>query len=231
MVEVDVHISQDEIPVLMHHSTLDHTTNGQGRVTEHTLLELKLLDAGGWKGAQFTGEHIMTLYDVLDLARNRIPLNLDLKTERAIPATLKVVREMNVLNEVIISGCTQDQVKMIRSREPRLTVLLNLDETLEQLAHTGPAAVFQSRYLAVAEQVGAAGININHVFVNRGLVQQAHQKGVSVWVWAVDDEERVRELLEMGVDSLTTNWPEQMMPLIKGAAATDAASIGSSMPR
>ena len=224
MVEVDVHISQDEIPVLMHHSTLDHTTNGKGGVTEHTLAELKLLDAGGWKAPQFTGERILTLLDVLDLTRKRIPLNLDLKTEHAIPATLKAIQEMNVLNDVVISGCTQDQVKMIRSREPRLTVLLNLDQALERLALKGPAAVFQSRCLDIAGQIGAAGININRLFVNRDLVKQAHQKGVSVWVWTVDEEDSVRELLEMGVDSITTNWPEQMMPLIKRAAATRRAS-------
>ena len=76
--------------------------------------------------------------------------------------------------------------------------------------------MYRSRCLAVAEQVGAVGINIAHVFVDRLLVQQAHQKGLSVWVWTVDDEERVQELLGMGVDSITTNWPEKMMPIIKG---------------
>jgi len=221
MVEVDVHISQDGVPVLIHHARLEHTTNGQGQVNEHTLSELKLLDTGSWKAPEFAGERILTLCDVLDLTQDRIPLNLDLKTECAIPATLKAIQNMNVLNEVVISGCTQDCVKTIRSREPRLTVLLNLDKALEQLALTGPAATFLSHCLTVAEQSGAAGINIAHVFVNRLLIQQAHQKGLSVWVWTVDDETRVQELLEMGVDSITTNWPKQMMPIIK-ALTTDA---------
>jgi glycerophosphoryl diester phosphodiesterase len=188
MVEVDVHISQDGIPVLIHHSRLEYTTNGQGHVTEH---------------------------NVLDLVRNRISLNLDIKTERVIPATIKTIQEMRALNQVVISGCTQDCVKDIRSREPHLTVLLNLDAKLEQLALTGPAALFRSHCLSVAEQSGAVGINIAHVFVNHPLVQQAHQKGLSVWAWTVDDKERVRELLKMGVDSITTNWPEQMMTVIK----------------
>lgn len=215
MVEVDIHISQDGIPVLIHHSRLENTTNGQGHVTEHTLSELRLLDVGGWKAPEFAGERILTLHDVLDLARNRISLNLDIKTERVIPATIKTIQEMRVLNQVVISGCTQDCVKDIRSQEPQLTVLLNLDAKLEQLALTGPAVLFRSRCLTVAEQSGAVGINIAHVFVNRPLVQQAHQKGLSVWAWTVDDEERVQELLEMGVDSITTNWPEQMMTVKK----------------
>jgi len=215
MVEVDVHISQDGIPILIHHSRLEYTTNGQGHVTEHTLSELRLLDVGGWKAPEFVGERILTLHDVLDMARNRIPLNLDIKTERVIPATIKTIQEMRVLNQVVISGCTQNCVKNIRSQEPHLTVLLNLDVKLEQLALTGPAATFRSRCLAVAEQSGAGGINIAHVFANRLLIQQAHQKGLSVWVWTVDDKDRVRELLEIGVDSITTNWPEHMMAVIK----------------
>jgi glycerophosphoryl diester phosphodiesterase len=215
MVEVDVHISQDGIPVLIHHSRLEYTTNGQGYVSEHNLSELRLLDIGGWKAPEFAGERILTLHDVLDLARNRISINLDIKTERVIPATIKIIQEMGVLNQVVISGCTQDYVKNVLSREPHLTVLLNLDGKLEQLALTGPAPLFRSRCLSVAEQSGAAGINIAHVFINRLLVQQAHQKGLSVWAWTVDDEERVQELLEMGVDSITTNWPEQMMTILK----------------
>lgn len=83
------------------------------------------------------------------------------------------------------------------------------------MALTGPAVLFRSRCLSVAEQSGAVGINIAHVFVNRPLIQQAHQKGLSIWAWTVDDEERVQELLEMGVDSITTNWPEQMMTVLK----------------
>jgi glycerophosphoryl diester phosphodiesterase len=215
MVEVDIHISQDGIPVLIHHSRLEYTTNGQGHVTDHTLSELRLLDVGGWKAPEFSGERILTLHDVLDLARNRISLNLDIKTERVVPATIKTIQEMRVLNQVVISGCTQDCVKDIRVQEPHLTVLLNLDAKLEQLALTGPAALFRSRCLNAAEQSGAVGINIAHVFVNRPLVHQAHQKGLSVWAWTVDDKDRVRELLEMGVDSITTNWPEQMMTVIK----------------
>ena len=215
MVEVDLHISQDGVPVLIHNSQLEHTSNGQGQVTEHTLSELRLLDVGSWKAPRFADERILTLHEVFDLTRNRIPLNQDLKTERVIPATIKTIQVMKVLNQVVISGCTQDFVQMIRSREPRLTVLLNLDATLEQLALTGPAAVFRSYCLTVAEQVGADGINIDHLFVSQELVQQAHRRGLSVWAWTVDDEARGQELLEMGVDSITTNWPERMMPLIK----------------
>lgn len=215
MVEVDVHISQDGVPVLIHHSRLDLTTNGQGQVTEHTLSELKLLDIGSWKSPEFAGQRILTLHDVLDMVKNRIPLNLDLKTVDVIPATIKTIQEMDVLNQVVISGGTQDCVKAIVSQESRLTVLLNLDMALQQLALTGPAATFRSRCLAVAEQSGAAGINIAHVFANPLLIQQAHQMGLSVWVWTVDDKDRVRELLEIGVNSITTNWPEQIMPVLK----------------
>ena len=59
MVEVDVHLSRDGVPVLVHYPTLEQTTNGNGRVHDHTLAELKQLDAGSWKGDRFAGEPIL----------------------------------------------------------------------------------------------------------------------------------------------------------------------------
>ena len=123
MVEVDVRLSRDGVPVLIHNKTLRQTTNGSGRVAKHTLAELKLLDAGSWKGPQFAGEPLLTLYESLELARHRVGLNLDLKTHSAIWSTLEAVRQMNMTDEVIVTGCCWKCVKTVRRSEARLTVL------------------------------------------------------------------------------------------------------------
>ncbi len=83
MVEADVNLALNGDPVIIHNATLAETTNGKGRVDENSLAELKKLDAGSWKGPEFAGERILGLYDLLALARGRIPLNLDLKTHQS----------------------------------------------------------------------------------------------------------------------------------------------------
>src|SRR5438093_10169319 len=65
-IELDVHLSRDRVPVVIHDDTLERTTDGNGRVRALGILELKRLDAGGWKGEAFKGEKIPTLAEVVD---------------------------------------------------------------------------------------------------------------------------------------------------------------------
>jgi len=61
MIEFDVQLSSDGIPVVIHDRTLDRTTNGSGPVTSHTLSQLKKLDAGSWFQSRFRAQTIPTL--------------------------------------------------------------------------------------------------------------------------------------------------------------------------
>src|SRR5688572_11167984 len=70
-IECDVHLSRDGVPVVIHDETLDRTTNGHGLVRDHSLAELKRLDAGAWFGAEYAGERLLTLHELLEWARAR----------------------------------------------------------------------------------------------------------------------------------------------------------------
>ncbi|MGH7374824.1 MAG: glycerophosphodiester phosphodiesterase family protein, partial [Candidatus Rokuibacteriota bacterium] len=63
-IELDVHLSADEHPVVIHDFTLERTTDGAGPVSEHTVRELKRLDAGGWRDRRFRGQRVQTLQEV-----------------------------------------------------------------------------------------------------------------------------------------------------------------------
>lgn len=87
--ELDVHMTRDKRIVLMHDHTLDRTTDGTGFVRLQSLAELRKLDAGGWKGAQFAGIGIPLLEELLELVKDHptVTLNVELKdypkTDRA----------------------------------------------------------------------------------------------------------------------------------------------------
>ena len=78
-IELDVHLSSDGKLVVIHDETLDRTTDGQGPVVAKTLTELKALDAGSWYKPEFAGERIPTLEEVLDWARDRVPVVIEVK--------------------------------------------------------------------------------------------------------------------------------------------------------
>lgn len=210
MIEVDVNLSREGVPVLIHGPTLDRTTNGKGRVDKYSMDQLKQLDAGSWKGTQFAGEPLLSLWEGLELARNRVAIILDMKTDQAIPAALKAIRDMRMMDQVVIAGW-RTCVDKIQATNSPLTVLLSLDRPLKLLARAGPAALFRNSYLAQARKSAPAGLNIDHRFVDWQLVDAAHRQGLTVWTWTVDDEALLKELVDLGVDSISTNWPGRML--------------------
>jgi glycerophosphoryl diester phosphodiesterase len=93
-IELDVTLTQDGIPIVIHDDWVDRTTNGTGPVSDMTLEEIRQLDAGGWFNEEFRGEKIPTLEEVL----TRVPadkiVNVELKTRilRPWPATATRLR-------------------------------------------------------------------------------------------------------------------------------------------
>ncbi len=214
MVEVDIRLTRDGVPILMHNDRVDRTTSGTGLVTDLTWDKLKTLDAGSWRGPEFAGETVQALDEVLDLARGRVALNLDIKVPEAAKPTAIAVVEAGVPASVVISGCTANGVRTVGDTANGIATLLNSDELL---AGIDPAAartvVHQSIDLAV--ELGAVAINVPHPLVTIDLVEQAQDAGIGVWTFTIDDEARFISLMDMGVASLTTNWPERMLPLAR----------------
>jgi len=214
MVEVDVRLTKDGVPILMHHERVDHTTSGTGLVSELTWDELTKLDAGGWRGTEFEGEPVCSLQGVLESTIGRVALNLDIKTPEAAVKTALAAAAAGASASVVITGCTEDCVRRVGEVTNGISTLLNLDELLAGVNPVeAPAIALKS--IGLAHELGAIAINVPHPLVNADLVDRAHDVGVGVWAFTVDDEARFSELIDIGVDSLTTNWPERMLPLAR----------------
>src|SRR6266704_6290544 len=78
-IELDVHLTADGVPVVIHDGTVDRTTNGRGEVAAMTLKDLRRLDAGAWFSSRFRGERIPTLEESLEFARGRCAMNVEIK--------------------------------------------------------------------------------------------------------------------------------------------------------
>ena len=78
-IETDVRITRDGELVCIHDATVDRTTNGTGKVCDKNLAELKTLDAGSWKGAEFAGEKIPTFIEFMELVKDHPTMTLDIE--------------------------------------------------------------------------------------------------------------------------------------------------------
>ena len=103
--EVDVRKTKDDRLILMHDDTIDRTTDGKGYVNKLLYDEIRLYDAGSWKGEEFAGERVPLLSDVLQFAKERnIKIVLNVKEHGIELKTLSLIEKHDMINQIYFSG-------------------------------------------------------------------------------------------------------------------------------
>jgi glycerophosphoryl diester phosphodiesterase len=120
--DLDVRFTRTGIPVVMHDSTVDRTTDGTGRVSGMTLAELRSLDAGSWFSPEFAGVKVPTLRQALAFGRTRgATFQLELKgrpTAQQLDDFLNRIRWLGMLSRVRVIGFDEATVGQVRAKEP-----------------------------------------------------------------------------------------------------------------
>jgi len=122
-VELDVHLSRDGVPVVIHNDSVDATTDGTGLVRDMTLVQLQALDAGAHFDAAFAGERIPTLEEVLAEVGMRLLTNIELKagqTSALVPAVVELVRRMGMATRVWFSSFKPYALYRARALAPEI---------------------------------------------------------------------------------------------------------------
>lgn len=206
-IEIDVQLSRDGVPVLIHDFTLERTTTGRGLVMDHTLEELRKLDAGSWFNERFAGERIPTLEEVLQVVKGRCTLNIELKaTSDMYPGIAEKVLELlerhEMKQEVCITSFDHDLIRQVRE----------LDATVE----TG--LIVMGRPVLMLEQLEAAGANIlsmGYPYLTRELTCEALEKGYKVIAWTIDEPSHIRTVMSWHPDvQICTNHPDRMLEFV-----------------
>jgi len=211
MIELDVQLTKDGVPILIHNDTLDETTDGKGPVSAMDYDQIRKLDAGSWKDRKYAGERIPTLMEALDFAKGKVYLSLDLKNRSAIPKMVKAIQDSNMVDSVVICGCHEPQAKAIWELNENISVVLNTDSKLNELAKKDDKTEFIGEYIRRACKERFSALNVNYKFVSDELIYHAHLRALPVWTWTVDKEEDMKRLIEMGVDAIYTNYPERLI--------------------
>lgn len=204
-IELDVQLSADGELVVIHDETLDRTTDGQGPVGDRSAAELMRLDAGSWFGAEFRGERIPRLADVLTQLRDRVTLNVEIKSARDLgviePKLAALVAAERATEWVVFSSFHAQGVRNMRAAAPwaRLGVLCDQDPL--------PGG------LELAIEIGAELLSPGRRWVDGRVVAAAHARGLAVWVWTVNEPGEIRRLIALGVDAIFSDYPERFSGL------------------
>lgn len=213
VLECDVQLSRDGVVAVVHDPEVDRTTDGTGAVRELSWAELRRLDAGYPRrfGTAFAGERIPRLEEVLELARGRAQVFVEIKPEAVGPEadgvearTVLAARRTGTLADVGVLSFAPRALGRVRRLAPRMPL--------------GLVFRWWRQHRLVADTL-AAGADYLVAYAPRllerpAVVAAAHARGLRVGTYVVDRDEELRALVAHGVDGIATNRVGDLLSLL-----------------
>jgi glycerophosphoryl diester phosphodiesterase len=184
-IEFDVRRSADHQLVVIHDETIDRTTNGRGLVREFSYEQLRRFDAG-------FGEPIPLLSQVLDEFGARCTLNIELKDCGLASDVRELVLPRGIAGNVIVSSFDWTELQPLIRQVP-----------IALLSST------RSRLVGTARTMHAIAIHPRQDIVSQKLVRAAHEAGLKVYAWTVNETADAMRMRQMGVDGIFSDFPER----------------------
>ena len=194
-IEIDVWFTDGEL-VVIHDARLDRTTNGRGYVSRKTFAQLRALDAG-------QGERIPTLREVFETVDRRAFVNVELKGRRTAGPVSALIAEFVEqrgwsYEDFVVSSFSRAELRAIA--DPRIPIALLLAR---------PTRL----YPLSARRVRASAVNPALRYVTRQFVEDAHRRGLRVFVYTVNEPADIARMREWGVDGVFTDYPERALEI------------------
>ncbi|MGZ4030773.1 MAG: glycerophosphodiester phosphodiesterase [Tumebacillaceae bacterium] len=204
--ELDVQVTSDGVPVVIHDELLDRTTNGHGLVLQHTLAEIRALDAGSWYGSAFVGEKIPTLEEVMLTFGQRMQLNIELKNSyHHMPEleekTIALIRKYRMEKSVVVSSFHHGSMQRMHQLAPDIRTALLYDCCLVDA-------------IDYAKRLGASALHPFYATVREALIEEAHHAGIEVGVWTVNEPDAMERMIAEKVDTIITNYPDRLRTIL-----------------
>ena len=223
LLESDVHITRDGVPVLCHDADVDRTTESRGPIAGQDLAALQQLDAG----YHFQGEgperwphrsrglRIPSLREAFE-ALPGAAFNLELKDERPdlVQACVSLVAEFERADRTLLTAAEDATMKLLHEEIAAQGVPLALGACTGEVVAFVRAAIDGS-----PPPEGPMALQIPEAFAGRPLVtpdliRAAHSHDVHVHVWTINEPDSMRRLLDLGVDGIVTDFPARLARVI-----------------
>jgi len=221
VLEMDLHISQDGVLVIMHDETVDRTTDGTGTIEEMILEDIKALDAGyNWtpdEGATFPyrgkGITVPTLEEIFQEFPN-YHMTIEIKsTERSMAEPFcELIREYEMENKVLVASFHDERMEEFRRVCPEVaTSSARRETTIFVLL----SKVFLGRIFSPSfESLQVPEESSNITVMTAQFVRAAHERGLRVEPWTIDNPEQMQLYIDWGVDGIITDRPDLMLELL-----------------
>lgn len=210
MIELDILVTKDGIPIVFHDPVIDKKTDGKGELIYYTLNEIKDLDAGSWFGVEFKGEKILTLEELLQWAKNKIALNIEIKKEaaeqendgkskRSIEEKVtQLVRKYGMQYHVMLSSFSYESVVRLRKFAPEMTVGLLYDRKSSN----------KKKPAELVRYYGADSFNCKWKELSKSSRTNLIKDDVPIYIYTVNTVFWMKRLMKAGVSGIFSDRPD-----------------------
>jgi len=201
MIEIDVQESSDGEVVVIHDSDFMKLSGIDLKVWDGSLKQLQQLDIGSWFDPAFSAERVPTLAQVLDEARGKVRVVIELKyyghDQQLEQRVVEIVEEAGMVDDILIMSLKYKGVEKVRTLRPQwITGLLSSTSV-------GNLAKLDLDFLAV-----------NMSMATSGFIRRTHAAGKQVYVWTVNDAVSMSRMISLGVDGIITDEPEMARKVV-----------------
>ena len=209
-IEIDVQETADGEIVVIHDSDFMKLAGNPVKVWDTTLAQMGDIDIGSWFAPGFSQQRVPTLKQVLETARGKARVVIELKyyghDEKLEQRVVEIVEQTDMVNATAIMSLKYDAVKKVRALRPGWRIGLLSATAIGDLTR------LDADFLAVAMGMASGGF-----------VRRAHDVGKLVFVWTVNDPVSMSRMMSMGVDGVITDEPAMARKVLVDRAELNSA--------
>ncbi|MEC7637916.1 MAG: glycerophosphodiester phosphodiesterase [Verrucomicrobiota bacterium] len=222
-IEGDFHLTRDGHIVAIHDKDTNKVTKGKNKliVKKTSLKELQGLDVGSWKNETYSKARIPTLEDVIDSLPEGTKFFIEIKCGTEIMKPLIKVIDLKVKERPILKtnisfiSFDKDVIKSCRTQWPDIEAnYLESYKKIKGISKWAPNEneVFRLLKLSLASGIGTQA---NKEVLNPKFIKRLRQNQLSFHCWTINDIETARHFRDLGVDSITTDFPKRIRDGLK----------------
>ena len=209
-IELDIRLCRTGEWVVIHDSRLNRTTNGRGFVRAKTLEDLRGLDAGSIFHHRFARERIPTLAEVLDWARGRVLLNIEIKSLARVEARaewrlLNLLRRHHVRRQCLISSFNPIVLRRLARLDAGIPTGLLLNVKWFR----------RSAEKSLIRLMNLQAVHLSRRLARPRLLDRLRETGLGILVWDVNHPADFRKLIDRGVDGIITDVPHLLTGILQ----------------
>ena len=205
--EIDVQETADGVIVLCHDTSLKRVAGINTKVSDLTLEQIKKLDVGSWFSSEYQGEQIPTLEEVMEYAKGKIDLNIEIKNlgnSSGLPEkVIELVEKHEMQEQCVITSTNRFYLKRVKAVNPEI--------------RTG--YIISAAYGNFYSDEFIDLISIRSSFVTERMIESAHEAGKAVHAWTVNGKVEMERLKQLGVDDMITDRPVLAREILYGEEA------------